>query len=83
MSTTHQTYRRLQIGTLGYVPYAAGLYCNDRFGTNWLLLFGAVILGLSACFLWVSAGAILLGYSEEHRKGRASKYTRDFHTLAV
>ncbi|KAF2111136.1 major facilitator superfamily domain-containing protein [Lophiotrema nucula] len=62
----------LCIGTLGYVPYAAGLYCNDRFGTNWLLLFGAVCIGVSACFLWVASGAILLGYSEEHRKGRAS-----------
>ncbi|KAF2492575.1 MFS general substrate transporter [Lophium mytilinum] len=61
----------LLIGTLGYTPYAAGLYCNDRFGTNWLLLFGAALLGISAAFLWVSSGAILLGYSEENRKGVA------------
>ncbi|KAF8854897.1 hypothetical protein BDZ45DRAFT_543583, partial [Acephala macrosclerotiorum] len=52
----------LQIGTLGYTPYAAGLYCVDKFGTTWLLLFGSVVLGISACFLWVASGAILLGY---------------------
>ncbi|KAK4494081.1 hypothetical protein PRZ48_014379 [Zasmidium cellare] len=45
-----------KIGTLGYTPYAAGLY---------------FILGLAAAFLWVSSGAILLGYTEESRKGRA------------
>ncbi|KAF2805843.1 uncharacterized protein BDZ99DRAFT_510856 [Mytilinidion resinicola] len=52
----------LLIGTLGYTPYTAGLYCNDRFGTNWLLLFGAALLvsvkfGLQA--LGASIGGII------------------------
>ncbi|KAF2164835.1 hypothetical protein M409DRAFT_24740 [Zasmidium cellare ATCC 36951] len=72
----------LVIGTLDYTPYAAGLYCNDRFGTNWLLLFGSVILGLAAAFLWVSSGAILLGYSEESRKGRAMAFKFGLQSLA-
>lgn len=71
----------MKIGTLGYTPYAAGLYCNDRFGTNWLLLFGSVLLGVSACFLWISSGAILLGYSEEDRKGTASEYSGFFSLI--
>lgn len=62
----------LEIGTLGYTPYAAGLYCVDKFGISWLLLLGSVILGISACFLWVASGAILLGYTEENKKGTAS-----------
>ncbi|KAK5125720.1 hypothetical protein LTR85_011994 [Meristemomyces frigidus] len=73
----------LVIGTLGYTPYAAGLYCNDRFGTNWLLLFGAVTIGLSGAFLWVSSGAILLGYSEEHRKGRAMSFKFGLQSLGA
>ncbi|KAH8892193.1 MFS general substrate transporter [Thozetella sp. PMI_491] len=62
----------LFIGTLGYVPYAAGLYVVDQFGSTGLLLFGAVCIGISGCFLWVSSGAIFLGYTEEHRKGTAA-----------
>ncbi|KAJ4313544.1 hypothetical protein N0V84_009362 [Fusarium piperis] len=61
----------LVAGTLGYVPYAAGFYVVDKYGKDWLLLFGSVTCGLSACFLWVASGAILLGYPEENRKGIA------------
>ncbi|KAF2712173.1 MFS general substrate transporter [Pleomassaria siparia CBS 279.74] len=73
----------LCIGTLGYVPYAAGLYCNDRFGTNWLILLGAVSIGMSACFLWVASGAILLGYTEERRKGRAMSFKFGLQSLGA
>ncbi|KAK4543551.1 hypothetical protein LTR36_005446 [Oleoguttula mirabilis] len=73
----------LLIGTLGYTPYAAGLYCNDRFGTNWLLLFGSVVLGISACFLWVASGAILLGYTEENKKGTAMSIKFIFQNLGA
>lgn len=66
----------VKVGTLGYSPYAAGLYLVDHSGADWLLLFGAVLLGISACFLWVSSGAILLGYSEEYRKGTASMLSK-------
>ncbi|TVY84104.1 UNC93-like protein [Lachnellula suecica] len=61
----------LLIGTLGSTPYAAGLYCNDRYGTNWLLLFGSVLSGFTSTFLWVGTGSILLAYTEEKRKGTA------------
>lgn len=35
-------------GTLGYAPYAAGLYTNNRFGTEWFVLFGAALCGITA-----------------------------------
>ncbi|CAG9942430.1 unnamed protein product [Clonostachys rosea f. rosea IK726] len=62
----------LVIGTLGYAPYAAGFFVVDKYGQEWLLLFGSVTCGLSACFLWVASGAIFMGYPEEHRKGLAT-----------
>ena len=73
----------LVIGTLGYAPYAAGFYLIDRYGDDWLLLFGAVTIGLSACFLWTASGAIFLGYSEEHRKGFAGMYPRASNMLCL
>lgn len=41
----------LVVGTLGYVPYFAALYCNSAFGTEWFLLFGSVTCGISVRFL--------------------------------
>ena len=38
----------LVLGTVGYAPYAAGLYLNKLHGTTWLFLFGAVTCGISA-----------------------------------
>lgn len=31
----------LIFGTMGYAPFAAGLYTNNRYGTEWFVLFGA------------------------------------------
>lgn len=60
----------LIVGTLGYAPYAAGLYTNNRFGTEWLVLVGAALCGLSAGIFWMAEAAIALAYPEEHNKGR-------------
>jgi len=38
----------LVIGAAGYAPFAAGLYCNISFGTQWFVLFGAALCGISA-----------------------------------
>ncbi|KAI0752012.1 DUF895 domain membrane protein [Fomes fomentarius] len=57
-------------GTLGYVPYAAGLYTNDRFGTEWFVLLGAALCGLSAGVFWMSEAAIALAYPEPYNQGR-------------
>ncbi|CAK7234054.1 hypothetical protein SCUCBS95973_008804 [Sporothrix curviconia] len=71
----------LFIGTFGYAPYAAGFYVVDHYGESWLLLFGAVTCGLSACFLWVASGSIIMGYPEENRKGLAGKNVSTLHSF--
>lgn len=30
----------LIIGTLGYAPYSASMYVNNRYGVEWFVLFG-------------------------------------------
>lgn len=60
----------LVLGTLGYPFYSASLYVNNRYGTEWFVLFGAVTCGLSASCLWASEAAIVLGYPEHRKRGR-------------
>lgn len=60
----------LLFGTLGYCPYAAGLYTNNRFGTQWFVLFGAALCGISAGVFWSVEAAIALSYPEPHNQGR-------------
>ncbi|KAK7059027.1 hypothetical protein VNI00_001651 [Paramarasmius palmivorus] len=60
----------LIVGTLGYAPYAAGLYTNNRFGTEWFVLLGAALCGLSAGVFWMSEAAIALSYPEPYNQGR-------------
>ncbi|PVH80150.1 MFS general substrate transporter [Cadophora sp. DSE1049] len=60
----------LAIGSLGYPLYAAGLYCNNRFGNIWFVYVGAVACGISAGFFWSVEGAIATGYPEQHKRGR-------------
>ena len=60
----------LIIGTLGYAPYAAGLYTNNHYGTEWFVLFGAALCGMSAGFFWIAEAAIALSYPEPHNQGR-------------
>ncbi|KAL0060419.1 hypothetical protein AAF712_012788 [Marasmius tenuissimus] len=60
----------LIIGTIGYAPYAAGLYTNNRFGTEWSVIFTSAICGLSAGLFWMSEAAVALSYPEPHNQGR-------------
>ncbi|BGO95905.1 hypothetical protein NBRC10512_005501 [Rhodotorula toruloides] len=60
----------LIIGTLGWSVYTAALYQNNRYGTEWFVIFGAVICGLSAGTYWASEGAIVLAYPEPHKRGK-------------
>ncbi|GAB1195486.1 hypothetical protein APSETT444_004745 [Aspergillus pseudonomiae] len=55
---------------MGYAPYAAGLYTNNRFGTEWFVLFGAALCGLSAGIFWMAEAAIAISYPEPHNQGR-------------
>uniref|UniRef100_A0A0D2XKK5 DUF895 domain membrane protein n=1 Tax=Fusarium oxysporum (strain Fo5176) TaxID=660025 RepID=A0A0D2XKK5_FUSOF len=53
----------LVIGTLGYAPYSAALYTNNRYGVEWFVLLGGATCGIGASALWASEGAIALGYA--------------------
>lgn len=64
----------LIIGTLGYAPYSAALYVNNRYGTEWFVLFGGVTCGIGASALWASEGAIALGYPTVADRGKFSKF---------
>lgn len=60
----------LVFGTLGYTLYAAGLYTNNRFGTEWFVLFGAAMCGICAGVFWMAEAAIALSYPEPYNQGR-------------
>ncbi|KAM0279440.1 hypothetical protein ACHAQH_004600 [Verticillium albo-atrum] len=60
----------LIIGTLGYAPYSASLYVNNRYGTEWFVLFGGATCGIAASALWASEGAIALGYADVQDRGK-------------
>ncbi|KAK3324406.1 major facilitator superfamily domain-containing protein [Cercophora scortea] len=60
----------LIIGTLGYAPYSASLYVNNRYGTEWFVLFGGATCGIAASALWAAEGAIALGYGDVEDRGK-------------
>jgi MFS family permease len=60
----------LVMGTLGYAPYSASLYVNNRYGTEWFVLFGGATCGIAASALWASEGAIALGYAGVGDRGK-------------
>lgn len=60
----------LIFGTMGYAPFAAGLYTNNRFGNEWFVLFGAALCGISAGVFWMAEAAIALSYPEPYNQGR-------------
>ncbi|KAF2741830.1 MFS general substrate transporter [Sporormia fimetaria CBS 119925] len=60
----------LILGTLGYAPYSAALYVNNRYGVEWFVLLGGATCGIAASALWASEGAIALGYAEVGERGR-------------
>jgi hypothetical protein len=66
----------LILGTLGYAPYSAALYVNNRYGTEWFVLFGGATCGIAASALWASEGAIALGYGRVQDRGKFSEWLR-------
>ena len=64
----------LVFGTLGFSVYSAGLYTNNRYGTEWLVLLGAALCGISAGVFWATEAAIGIAYPEPHNRGRLIAY---------
>lgn len=62
----------LVIGTLGYAPYSASLYVNNRYGVEWFVIFGGATCGIAAAALWSSEAAIALGYGKIEDRGKFS-----------
>jgi MFS family permease len=60
----------LIVGTMGYAPYAAGLYLNNRYSKEWLVILGAALCGVSAGIFWMAEAAIALSYPEPYNQGR-------------
>ncbi|KAJ7765402.1 major facilitator superfamily transporter [Mycena maculata] len=65
-------------GAIGYAPFAAGLYTNNRFGTEWLVLLGAALCGISAGVFWAAEAAIAIAYPEPWNRGKALGYWLSF-----
>ncbi|CZT01893.1 related to DUF895 domain membrane protein [Rhynchosporium graminicola] len=70
MSNKFGLKKVLMLGTLGYAPYSASLYVNNRYGVEWFVLFGGVTCGIAASALWASEGAIALGYPTVKDRGK-------------
>ncbi|KAH8732119.1 major facilitator superfamily domain-containing protein [Phaeosphaeriaceae sp. PMI808] len=64
----------LIFGTIGYAPFAAALYTNNRFGTEWFVYLGASLCGISAGVFWMAEAAIAVAYPEPWNKGKALGY---------
>ncbi|KAH7303628.1 hypothetical protein B0I35DRAFT_383665 [Stachybotrys elegans] len=64
----------LVIGTLGFPVYSAGLYLNNRYGVEWLVLLGAACCGISAGIFWASEAAIGIAYPAPRDRGRLVAY---------
>ncbi|EAT81498.2 hypothetical protein HBI56_205940 [Parastagonospora nodorum] len=64
----------LMFGTIGYAPFAAALYTNNRFGTEWFIYLGASLCGISAGVFWMAEAAIAIAYPEPWNKGKALGY---------
>ncbi|PWY97820.1 hypothetical protein BCV70DRAFT_228386 [Testicularia cyperi] len=71
----------LMIGTMGYAPYAAGLYLNSATGAQWLVILGAGLCGVSAGFFWSAEGALALGIPEISKQARYISYWLMFRVL--
>ncbi|KAH9996638.1 hypothetical protein F4779DRAFT_186349 [Xylariaceae sp. FL0662B] len=64
----------LFVGTIGYAPYGAGLYLNNRYGVEWLVIVGAAFCGISAGIFWAAEAAIAIAYPEPRNRGRMVAY---------
>ena len=71
----------LIFGTCGYAPYAAGLYLNSVNQSQWLIILGAALCGLSAGSFWSVEGSIALAYPERSNQGRFLSYWLMFRVL--
>lgn len=66
---------------MGYAPYAAGLYTNNRFGITWLVILGAALCGISAGTFWAVEAAIAIAYPEPWNRGKSLGWWLTFRVM--
>lgn len=66
---------------MGYAPFAAGLYTNNRFGTTWLVILGAALCGISAGTFWAVEAAIAIAYPEPWNRGKSLGWWLTFRVM--
>lgn len=66
---------------MGYAPYAAGLYTNNRFGITWLVILGAALCGISAGVFWAVEAAIAIAYPEPWNRGKSLGFWLTFRVM--
>ncbi|GMM36704.1 hypothetical protein DASC09_040290 [Saccharomycopsis crataegensis] len=59
----------LNIGTVGYVFWSAGLYKNSKDGSEALIIAGAVLCGISASAFWTGEATVAILYPEQNQRG--------------
>lgn len=64
----------LVVGMVGFAPYSAGLYLNNRYGVEWLVILGAAFCGVSAGIFWAAEAAIAIAYAEPRNRGKLVAY---------
>ncbi|GAA5842764.1 hypothetical protein JCM11251_001485 [Rhodosporidiobolus azoricus] len=60
----------LFFGGAGYAVYTAALYVNSTQGTQWFLLLGAALCGISAGTFWAIEAAVAMSYPEPYNVGK-------------
>ncbi|CAH2355238.1 putative notoamide biosynthesis cluster protein O' [[Candida] railenensis] len=59
----------INIGTVGYVFWSAGLYKNSKDGSQALITAGATLCGISAAAFWTGEATVAILYPEQNQRG--------------
>ncbi|KAF4562925.1 hypothetical protein EYR40_007362 [Pleurotus pulmonarius] len=60
----------LLISSTGDIVYAGSLYLNSKNGTQWFLMFGSILSGITDGLMYAVEGPIITSYPEPARRGR-------------
>jgi MFS family permease len=60
----------LLISSTGDIIYAGSLYLNSKNGTQWFLMFGSIISGMTDGLMYTIEGPVITSYPEPDRRGR-------------
>jgi hypothetical protein len=61
----------LAIGTIGEPLFAAAIYQNTRYGTQWFLIVASVFRGACGDLFWAAEGYVIIGYPQSWWRGRS------------